>query len=276
MLTERAISIIGIILGSSLVAAAIAGEVTDCQTRVTREAGDLGHWSWRTIDGKQCWYRGDRWKPKHELRWAEMTPAAPSAAGPPETDDRTDGLYGGPPTAPPSTDNSSEEWRAQFADLWPEAFELMGNVELGDAGPDVRPAEPLWPIVFLSLALLAMWQLVRSRAFASPGPSFADAERRKFGLRDLGPLGRGKNIRRLAYCTTFAAMWGGGMTLVITYLLDFIDDAPRLNDAFLIGGMLAAFGTAALAEEVAELLGFRKAKAPAQSHNLTTQPLPPQ
>jgi hypothetical protein len=102
MLTERAISIIGIILGSSLVAVAIAGEVTDCQTSVTREAGDLAHWSWRTIDGKQCWYRGARWKPKHELRWAEMTPsAAPSAVGQPETDNRIDGFDAGP-TAPTS------------------------------------------------------------------------------------------------------------------------------------------------------------------------------
>src|SRR5262245_39645514 len=127
MLTERAISIIGIILGSSLVAVAIAGEVTDCQTRVTREPGDLGHWSWRTIDGKQCWYRGDRWKPKHELRWGELSPSAAPSAGPPENDDRTDGLDAGP-TAHSSTDNTPEEWRAQFADLWPEAFELTGDV----------------------------------------------------------------------------------------------------------------------------------------------------
>jgi hypothetical protein len=50
MLTERTISIIGIILGSSLVAVAIAGEVTDCQTSVTREAGDLAHWPRRMAD----------------------------------------------------------------------------------------------------------------------------------------------------------------------------------------------------------------------------------
>ena len=262
MLTERATSIISIILGSSLVAVAIAGEVTDCQTRVTREPGDLGHWSWRTIDGKQCWYRGARWKPKDELRWTEMTPsAAPSAAGSPETDDRTNGLDVGP-TPPPSTESTSEERHAQFADLWPEAFELIGNVELGDARPDVRPAEPLWQTALLSLALLAMWQLVRNRGFAFRGPIFADAKRRKLGLRVLELLGRGKNIRRVAYCTTFAAMWGAGMTLVVTYWLDF-DVAPRRDHPFLIGGMLAAFGTAALAEEVAELLGIRKAKAPA-------------
>jgi hypothetical protein len=67
MQAKRAVSVIGIILGSSLVA--VAGEVTDCQPRVQREGpGDLTYWSWRTIDGKKCWYRGDRLKPKHELR----------------------------------------------------------------------------------------------------------------------------------------------------------------------------------------------------------------
>ena len=49
MQTKRAMSIIGIILGSSLVA--LAGEVTNCQTRVQREGPkDLTYWSWRTID----------------------------------------------------------------------------------------------------------------------------------------------------------------------------------------------------------------------------------
>lgn len=183
---------IGVILSCGLVAVAIAGEVTDCQTRVQREGGgDLTYWSWRTIDGKQCWYRGDRWKPKHELRWAETIIAAePSAVdqtetngrielvgvdaepGLPQTDDPTD--IAGPdagPRGPTSIDNAPEEWRAKFADLllataccWPELelteSQLKGNVELGDAAPDVRPAQPIWPILFLPLALLAAWHLV--------------------------------------------------------------------------------------------------------------------
>jgi hypothetical protein len=120
MLTARAISVTGIILGSNLVAVAIAGEVTDCQTSVTRKDGDLAHWSWRTIDGKQCWYRGARWKAKHELRWTDATP---SVAGQPEIDNRVDGLGAesgrradGPltdldpgPTALRSIDNAPEE-----------------------------------------------------------------------------------------------------------------------------------------------------------------------
>ncbi len=82
-------------------------------------------------------------------------------------------------------------------------------------------------------------------------------------------------MRRVLYCTILAAMWGGGMTLVVTYLLDFIDGAPRLSH-LLVGGMLAAFSTFALAEGVAELLGIPKARATAQSQSPATQFSPPQ
>jgi hypothetical protein len=81
-------------------------------------------------------------------------------------------------------------------------------------------------------------------------------------------------MRRVVYCTILAAMWGGGMTLVVTCLVDFIDGAPRLSH-LLVGGTLAAFSTVALVEEVTELLGIPKARAPAQSQSLATQPLPP-
>jgi len=136
MLTERAIPIIAIVMGSSLVPVAIAGEVTVCQTKVQREGpSDLTHWAWRTIDGKQCWYRGDRWKPTHELRWEEtITSAPPGEVDQPQTDGHTEvagldsergqatsrqprqaGLDAGP-TEPMSIDNAPEEWRAQFSD----------------------------------------------------------------------------------------------------------------------------------------------------------------
>ena len=219
MHTKRSMSIIGIILGSSLVA--LAGEVTDCQTRVQREGPkDLTYWSWRAIDGRQCWYRGDRWKPKEELRWADtVLPAASGTVG----ESELTGLYAGPgrpqferaieltglddgPTEPTSIDNAPEEsksidnppeaftsidnapeeWRARFADLllastccWPELeptdLELTGNVELGDARSDAAPAQPLLPMLFLPLtllaplALLATWQLVKGGS--SRGPS---------------------------------------------------------------------------------------------------------
>lgn len=40
--------------------------VTICQTYKR----DNAYWSWREIDGRKCWYRGARNKPKSELRWS--------------------------------------------------------------------------------------------------------------------------------------------------------------------------------------------------------------
>lgn len=138
MLTGRAIPIIGIVIGGGLAAVAIAGEMTICQTNVQREGpGDLTYWAWRTIDGKQCWYRGNRWKPKHELRWEEATTsvAPPGEVDQPQANGHTevDGLdaergWVQPDTRakligldaglaePASIDNAPEEWRAQFSD----------------------------------------------------------------------------------------------------------------------------------------------------------------
>jgi hypothetical protein len=209
MQAKRAVSVIGIILGSSLVAVAVAGELTQCQTRVQREGlNDLTYWSWRTIDGKQCWYRGDRWKPKEELRWADTVPSAASSTtvGEPELT----GLYAGPgrpqpervieltglddePTGPTSIDdapdnrpkeftsidNAPEEWRNRFADLllastccWPE-LELPDNVELGDTRPDAVPAQPLWPMLFSPLAWLAPLALLATWQLVKGGSSRA-------------------------------------------------------------------------------------------------------
>jgi hypothetical protein len=38
-------------------------------------SGDGRHWAYRIVDGRECWYPGERGKPKDELRWTE----APSA-----------------------------------------------------------------------------------------------------------------------------------------------------------------------------------------------------
>src|SRR5262245_18662940 len=106
-------------------------------------------------------------------------------------------------------------------------------------------------------------------------PSFSQGVRGKVqACRGLEPLGGGI-MRRAVYCTLLAAMWGGGLTLVVTYLLDFIDGAPRLNHLFWVGGMVAAFSTVALAEKVADLLGIsRKARARARRQSLAPQLLP--
>ena len=107
MLTARAISVTGIILGSSLVAVAIAGEVTDCQTSVTRKDGDLAHWSWRTIDGKQCWYLGRPGMDKARLQWPQSTL--------------------------PSESHENQSDRRLLESYWPDLQELMLDLRSGTA-----------------------------------------------------------------------------------------------------------------------------------------------
>src|SRR5256884_7317424 len=38
-----------------------------------------GHWSWRLIDGRKCWYAGKAVIAKSSLRWAAVAPAQPRA-----------------------------------------------------------------------------------------------------------------------------------------------------------------------------------------------------
>src|SRR5262249_43675036 len=38
---------------------------------------DREWWAWREIDGRRCWYRGSRNKPKSELRWSRAPSSSP-------------------------------------------------------------------------------------------------------------------------------------------------------------------------------------------------------
>jgi len=58
-----------------------AAQARECSARVPTKA--QGHWSWRLIDGRKCWYAGKTVIPKSALRWPATTPAqakAPAAA----------------------------------------------------------------------------------------------------------------------------------------------------------------------------------------------------
>jgi hypothetical protein len=45
-----------------------AGAVITCHAK----NGSDGHWSWRQVDGKKCWYKGKRNVSKSELRWVQQ------------------------------------------------------------------------------------------------------------------------------------------------------------------------------------------------------------
>ena len=53
-----------------------SAHAVDCQS----DKGSGYPWSWRLIDGKRCWYKGNPGMDKKLLRWAENTPAPAPAA----------------------------------------------------------------------------------------------------------------------------------------------------------------------------------------------------
>jgi hypothetical protein len=64
------------LLAATLVAAALIGSAGGAQAVECRSEKGAGFpWSWRQIDGKQCWYKGKPGMDKKLLSWADSTPA---------------------------------------------------------------------------------------------------------------------------------------------------------------------------------------------------------
>ena len=54
------------------------GEIIECSAV---RGQDRGHWAWREIDGRRCWYRGEPGRAKTLLRWSkQISPPAVSGA----------------------------------------------------------------------------------------------------------------------------------------------------------------------------------------------------
>lgn len=73
------------VLAAALTAALLpikapAAQVKECRAAVPAKA--QGHWSWRRIDGRKCWYSGKTVLPKSALRWPAATPAQAKAPVP--------------------------------------------------------------------------------------------------------------------------------------------------------------------------------------------------
>ncbi len=60
----------------------MATQAIECQSSM----GNAGHWMWRQIDNKKCWYLGNKLVAKSELYWpvAESKPVADDSAIDPE------------------------------------------------------------------------------------------------------------------------------------------------------------------------------------------------
>jgi hypothetical protein len=173
---------IAVLVSAILVDHARGGELMDCEPQPVH--GDRRHWAYRIIDGRECWYPGERGKPKDELRWAEAASAPQQSreleqsgveAGPPEPAPQQSGVVEQSEVSPkPSLDLSAaspeldtinampEEWRSAAADqllaftcCWPELPEAVPLPQPGLGQRQDQP--PAWPLILLPLALCAMW-----------------------------------------------------------------------------------------------------------------------
>jgi hypothetical protein len=82
------------------VAAVPAGETIQC--RAAPDKSGPGRWSWRTVEGKQCWFLGARDTPREQLQWPAQERVAPSQ------DDASLNRRPQPPEAEPASPDSSQ------------------------------------------------------------------------------------------------------------------------------------------------------------------------
>jgi hypothetical protein len=65
-----------IAVAASIAALAVVGLATaQAKQQCSVRAGHHGYWSWRTIDGRKCWYEGKPMISRSLLQWPELQPA---------------------------------------------------------------------------------------------------------------------------------------------------------------------------------------------------------
>lgn len=69
-----------IAIAAVVLSTGVRGE-TRCETA---PADKQSYWSWRSIDGRRCWYRGESVKPKSQLFWGRRASPPPANREPRE------------------------------------------------------------------------------------------------------------------------------------------------------------------------------------------------
>ena len=67
------VALVAVLTGALLPISAPAAQVRECRAAVPASA--KGHWSWRLIDGRKCWYSGKTVIARSSLRWPAAMPA---------------------------------------------------------------------------------------------------------------------------------------------------------------------------------------------------------
>jgi hypothetical protein len=156
-------------------------DLTECNTV---RLNDGAYWSWREIDRRKCWYRGQPGRSKALLRWVVPSPRTSAAVDRPEIVTPESSDLGAVSTPTPleqlaarALSNKEALWQPTTEDqekaftcCWPELVttpatrSVEGNQPIKD---QVRynepivipqatpPARPLWPFMLLMVGLLA-------------------------------------------------------------------------------------------------------------------------
>jgi hypothetical protein len=72
------VALVAVLTGALLPISAPAAQVRECRAAVPASA--KGHWSWRLIDGRKCWYSGKTVIARSSLRWPAAMPAQAKTA----------------------------------------------------------------------------------------------------------------------------------------------------------------------------------------------------
>ena len=104
-------------------AALPAGQKIQCQEQIDKSKP--GRWSWRTVEGRQCWFVGDRETPRKSLQW----PPRKQVELRKQFDESRE-----QPEWPKDTDPIPEplEQPAETADAIPPAWQLVNQESAGD------------------------------------------------------------------------------------------------------------------------------------------------
>jgi hypothetical protein len=95
-----------------LVPLTTAAHALDCKDKMP--AGGAGHWSWRNVDGKQCWYQGPKGMDKAKLQWRRAAPPPPAVVDT-DTAVETDATV------------ENEEDKVLLESYWPNLDELLST-----------------------------------------------------------------------------------------------------------------------------------------------------
>ena len=135
------VKLVAVLLLCSSAAAAV-----DCRTAMPAHSSKE-HWTWRLVDGRRCWFAGDRAVDKVRLHWGEARPMRQArAAEPAVVAEPEPGLLEAPPPTPVAT----------FADRWQLASAADQPLALPPASP-VAPIESSTPTgVVLVLIVLGL------------------------------------------------------------------------------------------------------------------------